>query len=200
MRSSVSYGASRDGQVDFVTGARPWSGAFRFYLTAGIASDEASVASVPVLYNPAVPTVVGTVWAPLVILRVMAVHVGVVSGTVIAGCILYGLGSGITFSSTATTDAASVNTFVGRGAETPAKFYTTATASEAPTVLVPSGLSAGGHLTDGALFNLTDKIGGSIVIPPGGSFWPFIGNTALAPALTALVAVDVIQTPMYDKY
>lgn len=187
----IGYGV--DSLEDAVCGAPPWCGYFKFFLTAGIASGQAAASSVPVLYNPAVPTVVGSVYAPLVILRVMAVRIGVVSGSVVAGDIVYGVGSGITFSSASSANSGSFNTLVGRGAATPALWYTTATASSAPTQLVPSGFNAGGALAAGALFNLTDYIGGSIAIPPGGSFWPFLANGAAAPALTALVTVDVIQ-------
>lgn len=200
MDSTLHWAAGRDAQRDVVCGALPHVGAFKFYLTTAVASAQASTSSVPVLYNPAVSTCVDHVWIPLVVLRVMAVRIGVVSGTVVPGSILYGLASDITFSSTAETGAASFNTFVGRGAATPAKFYTTATASAAPSILFPAGFNAGGNLAAGPLFTLRDDVNGSIVLPPGGSFWPFIANGAAAPAVTALVTVDVVQTLMIDRY
>ena len=193
---TLYYGGGKDGMGDFVCGAPPSCGSFKFYLTTGIASAQAAVSSVPVLYNT--PPVVGSLQVP-VVLRIMAVRIGVVSGTVVAGDILYGVASAVTFSST-TPGPAGINTFIGRGASTLAGWFTVATASAAPTILPTTGLSAGGNLAAGALMNLTDFVNGSIVLPPGASFWPFIANGAAAPALTALVTVDVIQTPMYAGY
>ena len=196
MDGTLYYGSGKDGEVDFVTGAPAWSGCFKFYITAGIAAATVPVAtSVPVLYNPAVPTVVGGLWAPLVELRIMRVSIGVVSGALVAGCFQYGIASGVTFSSTATTNSGSLNTFVGKGAATPAGWYTTATCTSAPTVFDANGMSAAGDKAAGVLFNLTDMVNGAIVLPPGSAFWPLLGNAAGKPNLTALVTVDVIQTP-----
>jgi hypothetical protein len=185
---------------DMVCGAPPPWGYFKFYLTSGIATAQATTSSVPVLYNPAVggnpPVSVNNAVVPAgVVLKIMAVRIGVVSGTVTAGSILYATSTNITFSSTATTGASSFNSFVGRGNSTPAQFYTTATASAAPTVIFPSNLNAGGDLAAGALFTLIDYVNGPIALPPGASFWPLIADSASAPALTALVTIDVVQTP-----
>jgi hypothetical protein len=181
-----------------------WAGTFKFYLTAGIAIATASTSSVPVLYNPAVPTVVGGLWAPLVTLRIMAVRIGMTVGTsMVAGTVRYGVAQGTTFTSTATTNSGSVNTFVGRGAATPGGWYTTATASAAPTILFPANFNAGGAVGagKGVVFTMIDPIGGSIVLPPGGSFWPFISAGAgTPPTFTAMVSVDVVQTPYLSGY
>jgi hypothetical protein len=40
---------------------------------------------------------------------------------------------------------------------------------------------------------MRDDVNGMIVLPPGASFWPYLSNAALA--MTALITVDVIQTP-----
>lgn len=194
------WGVSTQGRIDVVCGAPAYFGSFKAYLTAGIGAIAApTTASVPVLYNPGVRTVVDAAWFPLVALRILRVSIGVVSGTLAVGNICYGIAEGVTIAGGDETDAAIVNTFVGRGASTSAKFYTTATASVAPTVF-PSGMNAGGDLAAGALFNLTDKIKGGIVLPPGAAFWPFLANDAGAPNLTALVTVDFVQTPMLGNY
>jgi hypothetical protein len=204
MQSTYFYGPGRDGGTDYVTAAPAWAGTFKFYLTAGIAIATASTSSVPVLYNPAVPTVVGTVWAPLVTLRIMAVRIGITVGSsMVVGTVRYGLANGTTFSSTATTNSGSVNTFVGRGAATPAGWYTTATASAAPTIDFPANFNAGGSVGSGkgVVFTMIDNIGGSIVLPPGGSFWPFLSTGAgTPPTFTAMVTVDVVQTPYLASY
>jgi hypothetical protein len=200
MVATQRWGVSTQGRIDVVAGAPAYFGSFKAYLLAGIGAIAApTTASVPVLYNPGVPTVVNAAWFPLVALRITAVHIGVVSGTLAAGGIQYGLAEGVTITGGLTTDAAIFNTFFGRGALTSAKFYTTATASVAPTCF-PSGLSAGGDLAAGVLFNLTDKLGGGIDLPPGAAFWPFLATDAGSPNLTALVTVDFIQTPMLGNY
>ena len=200
MESTYAYGATRDGSFDLVCGAPAWCGSFKFYLTAGIAAATVPVAtSVPVLWNPATASVVGTTLAPLVTLRIMAVRIGVVSGTLAAGNFQYGIATGVTFSGTATTGSASFNTFVGRGAATSAGWYTTATSTKAPSCFT-AGFSAAGDKAAGALFTLTDYVNGAIVLPPGAAFWPLLGNAAGTPNLTALVTVDVIQTPWNTGY
>lgn len=198
--TTLRHGVSKQGLVDAVCGAPAYTGSFKFYLTAGLPADTVpTTAAVPVLYNPGVRTVVAAAWFPLVTLRIMRVSIGVVSGTLAAGSLQYGLAEGVTFAGTDTAGGASFNTFCGRGAATSALWYTQATASVAPSCF-PSGLTAGGDLAAGVLFNLTDAIGGAITLPPGAAFWPLLGNDAGAPNLTALVTVDVIQTPMLDTY
>lgn len=200
MVATQRWGGAKDARIDVVTGAPAYFGHFKAYLTAGIAADTVpTTASVPVLYNPGVPTVVNAAWFPLVVLRIMRVSIGVVSGVVAAGSLQYGIAKGVTFTGTAETDASIFNSFFGRGAATSAKFYTAGTASIAPSC-EPSGLAAGGDLAAGVLFPLTDIIEGGITLPPGAAFWPLLGNDAGAPNLTALVTVDFIQTPMFSHY
>lgn len=201
MEATALWGVSKQGQIDAVAGAPAYFGHFKAYLLVGIGAIAApTTVSVPVLYNPGVPTVVSAAWFPLVSLRIMAVRVGVVSGTLAAGGIQYGLAKGVTFAPTPSgADAAIVNTFFGRGAATSAKFYTAATASVAPSCF-PSGLDAGGNLAAGVLFNLTDRLEGGIDLPPGAAFWPFLATGAGSPNLTALVTVDFIQTIMLENY
>ncbi len=195
--AATLWGHGKDGQVDFVCGAPPWCGSFKFYTTTAIACAQASTSSVPVLNNPAVPTVVGTVYAPLVVLRIMAVRIGLTVGSsMVIGNILYGIDSGaITFSGV-TAGPAAINTFIGRGAATPGLWYTTATASAAPTKLFPSNCNAGGNVGsgNGVTFDMIDNINGGIVLPPGASFWPLIARGNPAPTFTALITVDVMQT------
>jgi hypothetical protein len=96
-----------------------------------------------------------------------------------------------------TAGPAIINGFFGRGNTTPLLWYRLATTT-APVVVFPSGISAGGALAAGPLFPMRDNVNGAIVIPPGVAFWPFLANAAVA--LTALVSVEYVQTPMLDTY
>lgn len=40
---------------------------------------------------------------------------------------------------------------------------------------------------------MVDNVDGAIVLPPGALFYPYLSNAALA--MTALITVDVLQTP-----
>lgn len=187
MESTVFYGQNAQDQVDAIAGAPASVGLFKFYTTTAIAAAVPGTASVPILLNPANSGVVA---------RIQAVRFGVVAGTVIAGCLLYGVYDTPTLSGL-TAGPASVNGFVGRGNTTPLLWYRLATCP-APVIVFPNGISAGGALAAGPLFTMRDDVNGAIAIPPGWAFWPFLANAAVA--LTALVSVDVLQTPMLDTY
>ncbi len=186
--STFFYGPTLSTETDAVTGAPANTGYFKFYTTVAVAGAVAVVGSVPVLLNPVNSGVVA---------RIMGVRFGAVAGTVIAASILYGVSGVITFSSTA-NGPTPINTFIGRGAACALSWFTTATASAAPTILFPNGISAGGAYAAGPLFTMRDDVNGSIVLPPGASFWPYLSNAALA--MTALITVDVIQSPFLPTY
>ena len=188
MDSTVFYGQTLLGESDVVTGAVSPNGLFKCYTTAAVAGAIASTSSVPLLYNP--PT-------SGVVLRILTVRYGVVAGTVIAGSILYGLQSSPTLS-VLTAGPTPINMFAGRGSSFQGLWYTTATIGAAPSIVFPNGISAGGALGAGPLFNMIDTVNGAIVLPPGTAFWPYLSNAALA--LTALISVDVVQTPFLNTY
>jgi hypothetical protein len=150
-----------------------------FFTNAGIAIAAPVAASVPVLYNP-----IGSG----VIARVHAVRLGVVSGTVLAGAILYGWAQ-TTFTGV-TAGPSPVNAVLGNDASSTLLWYTAATAAAAPASFGPSGVSSGGALAAGPLYYLEDEP--DIIIRPGFAFWPLLANTSLG--LSALVALDVYQS------
>lgn len=188
MDSTVFYGINQAQAVDVVTGAASPSGLFKFYTTTAIAAAESSTSSVPVLYNPAASGVVA---------RVQAVRFGAVAGTVIAGCLLYGVQESPGLS-VLTEGPDPINCFIGRGQECVLKWYTVATIAAAPTIIFPNGISAGGAYAAGPLFTMYDPVGGSIVLPPDTAFWPYLAKNAVA--MTALITVDVVQSPMLDSF
>lgn len=187
MDSTFYYGANAQDQVDAVTGAPDNVGLFRFYTTVAIAAAAPGTSSVPILFNPANSGVVA---------RIQTVRIGAVAGTVIAGCLLYGVYDTPTLSGL-TAGPAYVNAFHGRGNTSPLLWYRLATCPT-PTIVFPNGISAGGAYAAGPLFTMRDDVNGAIVIPPGVAFWPFLANAAVA--MTALVSVDVLQTPMLSTY
>jgi hypothetical protein len=152
----------------------------RFYTSSAIAAAAAGTASVPVLYNPAGSGIYA---------RIVAIRLGVVSGTVVAGCLEYGYAASPSFSGV-TTGPSPVAGYLGNDASTPLLWYVAATAGAAPTSIGPSGLNAGGALGAGPLFELIDHPDG-LVLPPGAAFWPLLANTSLG--LSALVTLDIYQ-------
>lgn len=188
MESSLYYGQNMIDGVDVVAGAPDNSGTFIFYTDSAIAAAEPSTSSVPLLYNPPASGVVA---------RIMQVKYGAVAGTVIAGCLRYGLQASPTLSGlTAGPDA--INGFFGRGNTTPLLWYKVATIGAAPSLVFANGISSGGAYAAGPLFTMVDNVNGSIVVPPGAAFWPFLAKNSVA--MTALVTVFVVQTPMLATY
>ena len=188
MDATIYQGPSLVTEVDAVTGAAAPIGAFKFFTTTAIAAAVPGTTSVPILYNPPQSQVVA---------RIMTVRFGVVGGTVVAGNIVYGW----LFNPTLTGLTAGpnpVNGFLGRGNSTPLLWYTAATSAAAPNSMGTNGISSGGALAAGAMYQLEDNVNGMIVIPPGTAWWPFLANAA--EALTALITVDVIQTPFLTNY
>jgi hypothetical protein len=157
----------------------PITGRLLFFTRSGIAIAAPVAASVPVLVNPS---------GSGVIARIRAVRLGVISGTVVAGSIMYGYAA-TTFSGV-TAGPAPVSPYLGNDVTTPLLWYTAATAAAAPVTLGPSGFNAGGALAAGPLYRLEDEP--DIVLLPGFAFWPLLGNTSLG--LSALVALDVFQS------
>jgi hypothetical protein len=152
----------------------------RFFTSSAIAAAPANASSVPVLYNPA---------GSGIFARIVAVRLGIVSGTVVAGCLEYGFAASPSFSGI-TAGPSAVCDFLGNDASTPLLWYIVATAGAAPTVIGPAGPNAGGALAAGPLYELTDHPDG-LVLPPGAAFWPLLSNTSLG--LSALVSLDVFQ-------
>ena len=188
---TIFYGPTQGVQSDAVTvlgGSAGSTGYFKCYTTTAVAGAIASTASVPLLYNPA---------GSGVVLRIMKTSYGAVAGTVIAACITYGVQSSPVLT-VLTAGPTPINTFIGRGATFAGLWYTTATIGAAPTILFPNGISAGGAYAAGPLFTMVDNVNGAIVIPPACAFWPYLSNAALA--MTALVTVDVLQTPFLAGY
>jgi len=179
-------------ETDAVTpGANPNSnivGAFRCFTTTAVAAAAVGATSAPALYNPPNSGVV---------LRVQAVRLGVVAGTVIAGTLGYAYQANPVLSGL-TSGPAPLGTYLTRGAAFQGLWYSALTLAVAATFIGTNGLSAGGALAAGPLFQLMDPVNGFIVIPPGVIFLPFVANAAVA--LTALVTLDVIQTPMLTGY
>jgi hypothetical protein len=192
MDATFYQGTSLVTETDAVTpGANPSSGivgAFRCYTSAAIAAAAVGVTSAPALYNPPNSGVV---------LRVQAIRLGVVGGTVIAGTLGYAYQNQPVLSGL-TAGPAPLSTFLTRGAPFQGLWYSALTLAAAPTFIGSNGLSAGGALAAGPLFSLMDPVNGFIVIPPGVIFLPFVANAAVA--LTALVTLDVIQTPMLTGF
>ena len=188
MDATFYQGPSLVTELDAVTGAAAPTAALKFFTTTAVAAAVAGTASVPILYNPPGSGVVA---------RIMAVRFGAVAGTVIAGNLVYGW----LFNPTLTGLTAGpnpVNGFLGRGNSTPLLWYTTATSAAAPNVMGTAGISAGGAYAAGPLFQMFDPVNGFIVLPPNTAFWPYLANAAVA--MTALITVDVIQTPMLTNY
>jgi hypothetical protein len=189
--SSYFQGPVSGSQTDAVTvvsGSSGSVGLFKCYTTTAVAGAIAGTSSVPLLYNPP---------GSGVVLRIMAVRFGAVAGTVIAACITYGVQSSPVLT-VLTAGPTPINCFIGRGATFAGNWYTTATIGAAPTILFPNGISAGGAYAAGPLFTMMDPVNGSIVIPPACAFWPYLSNAALA--MTALITVDVLQTPFLAGY
>ena len=183
MDGSFFYGASQSQQVDMVTGAPQSSGLFKCYTTTAVAGAVVGTTSAPALYNPVNSGVV---------LRIMRVRYGAVAGTVIAGAITQGVIAAPTISGL-TLGPTPFNGFVGRGQSWLGAWYTGITVGVAAAILFPAGISAGGAYAAGPLFTMVDNVDGAIVLPPGALFYPYLSNAALA--MTALITVDVLQTP-----
>ena len=174
--------------VTVVSGASGSVGLFKCYTTSAVAGAVIGTTTAPALYNPP---------ASCVVLRIMAVRLGAVAGTVIAACHTYGVIAAPVLSGL-TAGPTPINCFIGRGATFQGAWYTGITVGAAATILFPSGISAGGALAAGPLFTMMDPVNGSIVLPPGAIFYPWVSNAAIA--LTALITVDVMQTPMLVGY
>ena len=173
MDGTVFYGATKTQQSDAVTvagGSSGVTGTFKCYTTTAVAGAAAGANSVPILYNPASSNVV---------LRILRVSFGAVAGTVIAACITYGVQSSPVLT-VLTPGPTPINTFIGRGAAFQGLWYTAATIGAAPTILFPNGISAGGAYAAGPMFTMVDNVGGTIALPPGVAFWPYLSNAALA--------------------
>jgi hypothetical protein len=191
MDGSVFYGANKAAALDAVTvlgGSAGMTGTFKCYTTSAVAGAVIGTTTAPALYNPA---------ASGVVLRILRVSLGAVAGTVIAASHTYGVIAAPVLSGL-TPGPTPFNTFIGRGATFQGAWYTGITVASAATILFPSGISAGGALAAGPLFTMVDNIGGAIALPPGAIFYPWVSNAAIA--LTALVTVDVLQTPWVSGY
>lgn len=159
---------------------------------AGVVAEAADTSPVMMLWNPA---------GSSVNLRILEVRIGVVSGTVIAAHLAYGIllaagsqtGTGAPVVSY--TPATPINALISGGLPSQIRFApATVSLTAAPTYLMTSGFSSGGALAAGPLFSLVDKVDGKIVIPPGVAFFAFLSNGAMA--LTAAVTVIAIEEPI----
>ena len=191
MDGSVYYGANKAGAQDAVTiagGSSGMTGTFKCYTTTAIAGAAAGANSVPILYNPA---------GSGVVLRILRVSFGAVAGTVIAACITYGVQSSPVL--TVLTPWTGANQHLHRtwsylrrqlvhgrhdrsGAHDP----------------LPQRNLGGRSLRGGPLVHDGGQRGRHHRHPAGCAFWPYISNAALA--MTALVTVDVLQTPWVSGY
>ena len=192
MDSTFYQGTSLVLETDAVTpGQNPSGnivGAYKCFTSAALAAAAVSTTSAPALYNPPNSGVV---------LRIQSVRLGVVGGTVIAGDLGYAyqlnpILSGLTLG------PAPLGTYLTRGAVFQGLWYSALTLAAAPTFMGTNGISSGGALAAGPLFQMYDPIGGFIAIPPGVIWFPFVANGA--EALTAFVTVDVVQTPFLTGF
>jgi hypothetical protein len=172
-------------QLDAVFGKASGFGMFiGSNAAAGNTVAAVGVNSAPCLYNPPSSNVA---------LRIQSVHIGVISGTVIAGNLGYAIQKDPVLSAL-TEGGIITGSFLFRTQPSQAKLYTALTVAAAPTWIGTNGLSAGGALAAGPLFNLRDDINGAIVVPPGSAFWPFVSINAVA--LVANVTVRWIEVPI----
>ena len=195
MESTQWIGSNKDGSRDWVCGPPAPGGYFFAYTTVGIASGVAAATSAPLLYNPPASSPQNPNG---VVLRIQQVSIGCVSGSLVAGSILYGLIPPSAVLSGLTPGPTPINAFFGRGNATFAQWYTGVTSSVVPTIIPNSGFSIHGAFTTGKLFTLQDRP--RITLPPGWGFYPFLANAAGAPNLTALITVDYMQQSMYSNY
>ena len=192
MDATFYQGTSLVGETDAVTPGQNANanvtGAYKCFITAAATAAAVATTSAPALFNPSNTGVV---------LRIQAVRLGVVGGTVIAGDLGYAYQLNPVLSGL-TLGPAPLGTFLGRGAQFAGLWYSALTLAAAPTFMGTNGISSGGALAAGPLFQMYDPIGGFIALPPGSIFFPFVANGA--EALTAFVTLDVIQTPMLTGF
>jgi len=160
---------------------------------AGVVAAAASTSSPMMLWNPSDSGVN---------LRILEVRIGAVSGTVITSHLGYGFltGAGAQVGTAqpivSATFANPVNLLISGGKASRVKFApATVSLTAAPTYLMTSGMSAGGALAAGPVFELVDFFqNGKIIVPPGVAFFAFVSNAAMA--LTASIAVIGVEEPI----
>ncbi len=184
MDSQVFYGPRAASELDAITGVKTGIAGFRFYNTSAVAYAAAGTSTVPVLYNPVNSGVVA---------RIMCVRIGSVAGTVVQGALGYGWAVNATLTSV-TAGPNPIPAYLGGiQAACGLLWYTTATSGAAPTFM-PMGVNTGGAYAAGPTFPIRDDINGFLVLAPGSAFYPIVSINAVA--MTALCAVDVIQTAL----
>lgn len=164
------------------------------YSTAatGIAGAVAGTSSAPMIWNPSDS---GKMFIPLRCLY------GAVSGTVIVAHIAFGIKTncgaqiGTAAPIVSLTEVAPVNALIGSAKTSKMRFApATCSLTGAPTYLGNNGMSAGGAMAAGPLFETSiDLTQGVLAFPPGTAFFPYISNAALA--LVASVTVVGLEVP-----
>ena len=133
----------------------------------GATAAESVTATNTSLFNPVGSGVV------LVMLRVA---LSINSGTLAAGGIYHGIGTGQTVSGSISGAASGSNAYVG-GTASLGKVFTKATATTytgaaAPTQLGPIVGTTAAAITTGLIQPIVDELNGSIVLPPGAEYRP----------------------------
>ncbi len=158
-----------------------------WYSTAntGVTGAAVTTTTVPMIWNPT---------GSNRMLHIIQINIGVVSGSVIAAHVAYGilLAAGGQIGAAqpviSYTPASPTNSLVGSGIVSHMNFApATVSMTVGPAYMAPMGFSAPGANANGPMFGIQDYTWGKIVIPPGVAFFPYCSNAAIA--LVASVAV-----------